>query len=105
MNIGKRYQLYRRRSRLTQKDAAKLIGVKSYQLANYESNRSEPSIKVLIAMAKLYRVSIDQLLGVTQKPLLEPNEDLIDQQEAERQEMEKTLKALLKRYGIIDKEQ
>ena len=105
MNIGKRYQLYRRRARLLQKDAAKLIGVKPYQLANYESNRSEPSIKVLIAMAKTYRVSVDQLLGVTQKPLLEPNEDLIDQQEAERQEMEKALKSLLKRFGIIDKEQ
>ena len=105
MNIGKRYQLYRRRSRLTQKDAAKLIGVKSYQLANYESNRSEPSIKVLIAMAKVYRVSVDQLLGVAHKPALEPNEDLINQQEAERQEMEKALKSLLKRFGIISKEQ
>ena len=105
MNIGKRYQLYRRRSRLTQKDAAKLIGVKPYQLANYESNRSEPSIKVLIAMAKTYRVSVDQLLGVTHKPALEPNEDLINQQEAERQEMEKALKLLLKRFGIIGKEQ
>ena len=105
MNIGKRFSLYRRRMRLTQKEAAKLIGVKSYQLANYESNRSEPSLKTLIAMSKAYHISTDQLLGVTKKPLLEPNEDLIDQQEAERQEMEKALKLLLKRFGIIGKEQ
>ena len=105
MNIGKRYQLYRRRARLTQKDAAKQIGVKPYQLANYESNRSEPCIKVLIAMARLYHVSVDQLLGVTQKPLFEPDEGLINQQEAERLEMEKALKSMLKKYGIIDKEQ
>ena len=104
MNIGKRYQLYRRRARLTQKDAAELIGVKSYQLANYESNRSEPCIKVLIAMAKAYHVSVDQLLGVTQKSLLEPSEDLINQQEAERLEMEKALKTLLKKYGLINEE-
>ena len=104
MNYGKRFQLYRRKRQLTQKDAAKELGVNPYQLANYESNRSEPSIKVLIGMSKLYCVSIDQLLGVTQKALLEPNEDLIDQQQEEHKEFEKTLKSLLMKYGLIGKE-
>ena len=104
MNIGKRFQLFRRRSRLTQKEAAKLIGVKSYQLANYESNRSEPSLKSLIAMSKAYHVSIDQLLGVNIKPPFEPDEDLINQQEAEREEFEKALRKFLKKYGVSDKE-
>ncbi len=104
MDIGKRFQLYRRRRQLTQKDVAKELGIKPYQLANYESNRSEPSIKILIGMAKLYGVSVDQLLGVTQKALLEPNEDLINQQQEERKEFEKTLKALLKRYNLIDED-
>ena len=104
MNIGKRFQLFRRRSHLTQKEAAKLIGVKSYQLANYESNRSEPSLKSLIAMSKAYHVSIDQLLGVNIKPLFEPDEDLINQQEAEREEFEKALRKFLKKYGVSDKE-
>ena len=104
MNIGKRFQLFRRRSRLTQKEASKLIGVKSYQLANYESNRSEPSLKSLIAMSKAYHVSIDQLLGVNIKPLFEPDEDLINQQEAEREEFEKALRKFLKKYGVSDKE-
>ena len=104
MNIGKRFSLYRRRSQLTQKEAAKLIGVKSYQLANYESNRSEPSLKVLIAMSRVYHISTDQLLGVTRKPLLDPNEDFINEREAEKKELEKVLKKLLKNYGLIDKE-
>ena len=59
MNYGKRFQLYRRKKQLTQKDAADELGVKPYQLANYESNRSEPNIKVLIGMSKLYGVSIE----------------------------------------------
>ena len=101
MNIGKRFQLYRRRKHLTQKEAAKLIGVKSYQLANYESNRSEPSIKVLVAMSKTYQISIDQLLGNNIKPLFEPNEEELNQQEAERKELEKKLKLLLKQYGVF----
>ena len=104
MNIGKRFSLFRRRMHLTQKEAARLIGIKSYQLANYESNRSEPSLKVLIAMAKTYNVSTDQLLGLTKKALTEPNEDLINEQEAERAELKKALKKLLTGYGIIDKD-
>ena len=104
MSIGKRFSLFRRRMHLTQKEAAKLIGVKSYQLANYESNRSEPSLKVLIAMAKTYNVSTDQLLGLTKKTLTEPNEDLINEQEVERAELKKALKKLLTGYGIIDKD-
>ena len=104
MNIGKRFQLFRRRCQLTQKEAAKLIGVKSYQLANYESGRSEPSLKALIGMAKAYHVSTDQLLGIVKKPIQEPNEDLINEQEAERAELEKVLKGLLKKYGTSGKD-
>ena len=103
MNYGKRFQLYRRKKQLTQKDAADELGVKPYQLANYESNRSEPNIKVLIGMSKLYGVSIEQLLGVTQEAFLESNEDLIKEQLEEREEFRKALESLLKKYGLIDK--
>ena len=104
MNYGKRFQLYRRKRQLTQKDAADELGVKPYQLANYESNRSEPNIKVLIGMSKLYGVSIEQLLGVTQETFLESNEDLIKEQLEEREEFRKALESLLKKYGLINKD-
>ncbi len=104
MNYGKRFQLYRRKRQLTQKDAADELGIMPYQLANYESNRSEPSIKVLISMSKLYGVSLEQLLGVTQETFLESNEDLIKEQLEEREEFKKALESLLKKYGLIDKD-
>lgn len=104
MNYGKRFQLYRRKKQLTQKDAADELGVKPYQLANYESNRSEPNIKVLIGMSKLYGVSIEQLLGVTQETFLESNEDLIKEQLEEREEFREALESLLKKYGLINKD-
>ena len=104
MNYGKRFQLYRRKRQLTQKDAADELGIKPYQLANYESNRSGPNIKVLIGMSKLYGVSIEQLLGVTQETFLESNEDLIKEQLEEREEFKKALESLLKKYGLIDKD-
>lgn len=63
MNIGERFKYYREKVKLTQKDAAKLLGVKSYQLANYETNRTEPNIQTLINMSSIYKVTIDELLN------------------------------------------
>lgn len=63
MDIGRRFKLYRERSELSQKEAAKELGVKPYQIANYETNRSEPNIETLKKMSKLYHVSLDILLG------------------------------------------
>ena len=63
MNLGYRFQKYRRRVGLSQKEAAEKIGINNYQLGNYETNRSEPSIAILKKMAALYRVSIDNLVG------------------------------------------
>ena len=49
--------------KLTQKEAAEKIGVNDYQLGNYETNRSQPSLEVLKKMSKVYNVSIDRMLG------------------------------------------
>ena len=63
MDFGKSFKYYRQRAKLTQKEAAELIGIKDYQLGNYETNRSQPSLEVLKQMSKVYLVSIDKMLG------------------------------------------
>ena len=63
MNIGKRFKSYRIKANLSQLEAAKLIGVKNYQLGNYETNRSEPSVDILKKMSQTYHVSLDKMLG------------------------------------------
>ena len=63
MDFGNSFKYYRKRAGYTQKEAAKLIGVKDYQLGNYETNRSQPSLEILIKMSKVYLVSIDNMLG------------------------------------------
>ena len=65
MNIGKRFKFYREKCGLSQKEAAKMLGVKGYQLANYECNRSEPNINTLRLMSKVYRVTLDNLLATS----------------------------------------
>ena len=63
MKLGERFKSYRLRQKLSQKEAAELMGIKPYQLANYETDRSEPSIEVLKAMSAVYKVSIDKLVN------------------------------------------
>lgn len=102
MNFGKSFKFYRQRANLTQKEAADLIGVKDYQLGNYETNRSEPSLAILKKMSKVYLVSIDKLLGnnILQNRIkqesFEEEKEYIDIQEvlknlSEYVEQEKTL--------------
>ena len=63
MDFGKSFKFYRQKAGLTQKEAAELIGVNDYQLGNYETNRSQPSLEILKKMSKAYSVSIDKMLG------------------------------------------
>lgn len=63
MDFGKSFKFYRERANLTQKEAAQKMGIKDYQLGNYETNRSQPSLEVLRKMSRTYKVSIDKMLG------------------------------------------
>jgi len=63
MEQGERFKSFRLKANLSQKEAANKIGVKPYQLANYETGRSEPSISVLKNMSMVYKASIDKLVG------------------------------------------
>lgn len=53
---------------LSQKAAAISLGVKAPSVSNWESGDSRPTLENLKAMAVLYQVSIDYLLGVTDTP-------------------------------------
>lgn len=96
MDIGRRFKLYRERSELSQKEAAKELGVKPYQLANYETNRSEPNIATLKKMSKLYHVSIDTLLGNTKLSERTEQNTPIDEKEYDYASIKKKVEELLK---------
>ena len=98
MNIGKRFKMYRERRGLSQKEAAELLGVKGYQLANYECNRSEPNLQTLRLMSRVYHVSLDILLAV--RPITsEEVEEKIALREKEFEELKKSIETLLSEYA------
>ena len=90
MDFGKSFKFYRQRAGLTQKEAAALIGINDYQLGNYETNRSQPSLEILKKMSKAYSISIDKMLGnnvlrnKTEKEQSNNKQDYIDSAEVLR---------------------
>lgn len=99
MNLGKRFKKYRQKVGLTQKEAAELIGINSYQLGNYETNRSEPSIAILKGMSKAYKVSVDDLIGNNIKEIPEKS------QSDDYLRIEKAIKEFMEFYESKDEEQ
>lgn len=63
MQIHERFKLLRNASGLTQSEVCKKLGIKQYNLSDYETGRSSPSIDMLIKMADLYQVTMDDLLN------------------------------------------
>lgn len=50
---------------LTQLDVMKLTGINNKTLSGYENGVSEPDFRSLAALARLYKISFDELLGTT----------------------------------------
>ena len=63
MDVGSRFRKFRKKKGYTQTQAAEMMGIKYYQLGNYETNRTEPNITLLKKMSQIYDVSVDTLIG------------------------------------------
>jgi transcriptional regulator with XRE-family HTH domain len=72
MTLGERFAYYRKKKGLSQKEAAQLMELDPYRLSNYETDRSDPPIAVLLTMSRTYHVSVDELLG---NPPIQRDED------------------------------
>ena len=58
---------FRKRHGFTQAEVAEYAGVSRQAFSNYERGLREPSIKVLIMLADLYHICLDELVGREQK--------------------------------------
>ena len=57
------FKTLRKRAGLSQKDAADALNISQATLSHYEIGRREPDLATVAAMASLYGVSVDYLLG------------------------------------------
>lgn len=63
--FSKRLRELRTEKQLSQKKLAEIIQTNNSSVCDWECGRSEPSIEVIIKLCKLFSVSADYLLGLT----------------------------------------
>lgn len=66
MNIGDKLKNLRIEKKMTQKQVADRIGLAISAVSSYESGSRYPSYDVLLKLARIFHVSTDYLLGVTE---------------------------------------
>ncbi|UUV26067.1 MULTISPECIES: helix-turn-helix domain-containing protein [Lysinibacillus] len=76
--LGKRIKYLRERSKISQIDFAKKIGVSNAVLSRYESGDRKPDYDTLQLIADFFEVSTDYLLGRTDTPLSPVEQDEAD---------------------------
>lgn len=63
MSIGQSIKTARKKKKLTQKQLAKKIGVTESYYSVWETDRHAPHIDMLICIADILGVSLDELVG------------------------------------------
>ena len=63
MTLGEKLKMYRTHKGLSQEKIAEMLDVSRQAVTKWEANQTTPSSDNLIALAKLYEVSLDELIG------------------------------------------
>ena len=70
-----RFKIARENANLSQKSAAISIGVKAPSMSAWENGSARPTIENLVAMAELYGVTVDYLLGIDPSDIQETKKE------------------------------
>lgn len=71
VNMGNKLKNLRIQKKLTQKQVADRIGLAISAISSYEAGTRYPSYEVLVKLARIYHVSTDYLLGMTEKRIID----------------------------------
>lgn len=67
VNMGEKLKALRLGKKMTQKQVADIIGLAISAVSSYESGSRYPSYDVLVQLSRIFHVTTDYLLGVTDK--------------------------------------
>lgn len=71
VNMGNKLKNLRIQKKLTQKQVADRIGLAISAISSYEAGTRYPSYEVLVKLSRIYHVSTDYLLGMTEKRIID----------------------------------
>lgn len=74
INVGEKIKELRTAKSLTQAELAEKIGVTTSAVSSYEVSARQPSYDVLVKVSRLFNVTTDYLLGVTDKDVIDITE-------------------------------
>lgn len=67
LNIGENIRKYRKQADLTQDQLADRLGVSYQSVSRWENGLTYPDMELLPSIAKIFNVSIDELLGMPEE--------------------------------------
>ncbi|WKV09410.1 helix-turn-helix transcriptional regulator [Thermoanaerobacterium sp. CMT5567-10] len=76
MSFGKRFKTLRLEKNLTQAELAKILSIGESTISFYESDKREPDYETLQKIADFFDVSVDYLLGRTDKRNIDTSNDV-----------------------------
>ena len=103
MNLGNSLFHARKKSGLSQEEVAEKIGVSRQTISKWETNETVPDIYHSKKMAKLYRISLDELIEFDID--LQEIEEMIDKSDEKLNEKVNWTNAWGKKYPILLKYQ
>ena len=71
MTLNENIKHLRLARNLSQVDLAKALGVTKQSISNWENNNIQPSIDMLVHLARFFSVSTDYLLGLNERKYIE----------------------------------
>lgn len=74
--IGERLYDLRKDAGLTQDELADILKINKHSVSSYEREKSEPPDVIKISIAKFFNVSVDYLVGLSDRPLPSRDESL-----------------------------
>ena len=69
-DVGNKIKQLRNKNRLTQAELGKKLGVTYQAISNWENGRNTPDLQILIKIAEVFNISVDELLL-----LVDPHEE------------------------------
>ena len=79
MDLGSKILALRKKQQLSQEKLGEKIGVTRQTISNWELNETLPDTKQLIALSKVFLISIDELVGNNTQNLLEQKVDKVEE--------------------------
>lgn len=107
MKYGNRIAELREQKGWTQEQLATYIGITRAALSHYEKNRREPDYETLTQLANLFQVSVDYLIGRTDRPVLPVDRDVqqfVDDLELSDAEILKKFNLMIDGRKLTDEE-